>query len=127
METISIKDENGRLYEFKKDMQCELLKVCKDTIIGLITARDGDAFPMSWCVLTGRADLRVVELADKINHRNYDLEPIEPRWYMDASNFPKLMKTKRIKDYKAKYTQKEKEKIDILRHKKRDNFRYPFQ
>ena len=88
-ETLKIKDEDGKVYEFEKpnNFLAELLKVIGSSyIVGL----RNEVQMIRWdihgvCVVTTQG-ARLVEHASK-----YNLTPIKPKWYEDESNFPCLI------------------------------------
>lgn len=81
-ETISITDEQGKVYEFYKPKWwndgCELSSAKHETIIGWC-----DLEPTSWGI-DGNC----------ITIYNTNLTPIKPKWYENESNFPCLIRDK---------------------------------
>lgn len=86
-DTISIADDNGKEYKFKKpEFECELLKVmhpksklpdilaiiANDIIVTFFT--NGECYYM-----------------DESDAFDYNLTPIKPKWYDNESNFPAVM------------------------------------
>lgn len=85
METISIKDENGKEYEFEKpEFNYEFLKVVDDIIIGYVKTYYNEIIGGYWKdngeFISGRA-----------NYKEWNLIQIKPKWYEDESNFPALI------------------------------------
>ena len=96
METISVVDENGKVYEFEKpDFECELLKVLFDHnnkayIIGYsldVRKELGYPYPKTWTI-----DGKCYDDDDTLDG-DFNLTPIKPKWYEDESNFPALLIT----------------------------------
>ena len=81
--TLSIKAEDGTVYEFEKPtmFDCGLLKITYGVVIGYII-EDESLYPMKW-TMQGK----YLNSSDK-----YDLTPIKPQWYEDECNFPALCK-----------------------------------
>jgi hypothetical protein len=83
-QTISITDEDDKVYEFEKpEFEGELLKVVGIFIIGY-TKEDLGAFSRTW-------DLSGVCVDSDIIGTSRDLTPIKKLWYEDESNFPCMM------------------------------------
>ena len=77
METISIKDEDGKVYEFEKPrFECELLKVVDGMIV------------MYYKTILGTMGARILTSDGTSTDESFSLTPIKPKWYEDESNFP---------------------------------------
>ena len=88
VETISIIDEDGKVYEFEKpEFDGEIVKVVGIFIIGYTNEIFG-AYPHSWNKLTGECTD-----GDSEEYRKYDLTPIQKKkkWYENEDNFPALV------------------------------------
>lgn len=73
METISIKDENGKEYVFEKpEFECELLKVVNGCIVAYVVY-SGNNFAVLYYT-----DGKAVSLPEK-----FDLTLAKPKWYED--------------------------------------------
>ena len=85
-ETISIEDENGKVYEFEKhDLDVRLYDIFPHRIVGSVSTGQENRFVMVWGydgTLHNTSDLSGDE---------YNLKPIKPKWYEDESKFPCIM------------------------------------
>jgi hypothetical protein len=103
METISIKDGDGKVYEFEKpEFECELLKTFKtdlNIIFGIgytiITKNKIPApYPYIWDMCNGICYDTYDNQLEELN-----LTPIKPKWHEDESNYPAVMYNKTEDEY----------------------------
>ena len=93
---ISIADEDGKAYEFEKpEFECELLKIINSKIIGYIVWKD-NLYPCSWFTLSGVCEMTIVDKSSNYDtfsdyNKDYNLTPIQKKWYEDEANFPAFM------------------------------------
>ena len=76
---LSITDKDGKVYEFKKpDFECNLFEIHKGTIYGRANET------VSKWQLNGKH-------LPPNGYNNYNLAPIQKKWYEDEANFPALV------------------------------------
>jgi len=84
--TLSITDDNGKVYEFEKpEFECELLKVVGLWIVGYSKMDEGNLTLMARCW-----DKNTGIMIDSDTIRYFDLTPIKKQWYeefIDAEPF----------------------------------------
>ena len=79
---ISIKDDNGVVYEFEKpDFECELLKVYGDYMIGATLSETGKTWMEEKWTIAGKSK----------HHKKWNLTPLKKEWFKDENNFPALV------------------------------------
>jgi len=91
METISIKDNNFKVYEFEKpDFECELFTIKPNIIYGIWYDEKYDEWRNGqWGLNSG--------LSNDGAYSN--LSPIKQKWYEDSNNFPALAVDKKTGAY----------------------------
>lgn len=78
-ETISVTDENGKVYEFEKpEFECELYAIKQNRIVGFATSNMG--YGLEW-----RLDGSII---GRGNSDYLRLTRIKKEWYEDEANFP---------------------------------------
>jgi len=93
-ETLTITDEDGKVYEFEKpEFECELLGIERDLIIGWVKDSQGYLFAYSWCKTNGLDNIST-------SSNDFNLTPIK-QWFEDESNFPALMYNKTDNEYRV--------------------------
>jgi len=109
METISIKDKNGKIYEFEKpEFECELLKVKNGMIYGIATNHQNSVCSFQWNTAGSIYSTTASSLKGS-GVRN--LTPVEPKWYEDENNFPALVKFGNQKSFDT---------VDYYKHEKNE-------
>lgn len=86
MKPISIKDDNGVVYEFEKpSFKCSIILKTNRWFMGTIANYNA---PAIWDEF-GRCLHQ--QVSDRSGNNKFNLTPIKPKWYEDDSNFPALL------------------------------------